>query len=121
MAKAEYSMEGDFQAVLDALNNGILQGSMTASLEESSECTLGDVRCAVRVYERYSALGGNRLSLSLVLLGRGRELRLTAVTAGGSQAMFFKINTWGEDAFLSALHDVVCSLPAEHIREGLQP
>ena len=27
---------------------------------------------------------------------------MTAITSGGSQAVFFKINTWGEEAFLQA-------------------
>ena len=27
-------------------------------------------------------------------------------TSGGSQAMFFKINTWGEDAFLDCLREL---------------
>ena len=34
------------------------------------------------------------------LTGRFDDLRLTAVTAGGSQALLFKINTWGEESFL---------------------
>ena len=32
------------------------------------------------------------------------------MTAGGSQAMFFKINTWGEEAFLDTLLDIVDKL-----------
>ena len=66
---------------------------------------MGPVRCAVRVYERYSALGGNRVSMAVTLLGNGQELFLSAITSGGSQAMLFKINTWGEGAFLDTLID----------------
>ena len=65
-------------------------------------------RCSVRVFERYSFLGSNRVSLSVTLFqGADGITHLSAVTSGGSQAMFFKINTWGEDAFLDKLRDVL--------------
>ena len=82
-------------------------GSASASYEDGSDFRMGDVRCAVRVYERYSWTGGNRVSLSMTLVGQGRRLFLSAITAGGSQAVIFKINTFGEEAFLDTLRDVV--------------
>ena len=80
---------------------------MSASLEDSSDFSAGGVRCSVRVYERYSWTGGNRLSMTLTLFGDGDELRLSAITSGGSNAMFFKMNTIGEDAFLDTLQGLV--------------
>ena len=38
------------------------------------------------------------------------RLHLTAITAGGSQALFFKLNTFGEEAFLDTLARVVDTL-----------
>jgi hypothetical protein len=35
---------------------------------------------------------------------------LTAITSGGSQAVFFKINTLGESEFLRKLEEVLDSL-----------
>ena len=64
----------------------------------------------MRMYERYSAFGGNRVALCLTLIGDGSRLRLTAITAGGSQAMFFKMNTLGEESFLDTLSAVVAQL-----------
>ena len=32
---------------------------------------------------------------------------LSAITAGGSQAMFWKINTFGEEAFLDKLRELL--------------
>ena len=110
MAKLERSLQGDFDDVLSRLHDGILSGSVSASYEDGSDYSAGGVRCAVRVYERYSMAGGNRVSLNLTLVGSGRELFLSAITSGGSQAMFFKINTWGEEAFLDCLRDAVQSL-----------
>ena len=85
---------------LRRLDKGILEGSASASFEDGSDWRSGAVRCAVRVYERYSMVGSNRVSLNLTLAGEGEDLFLSAITSGGSQAMLFKINTWGEEAFL---------------------
>ena len=115
MAKLERRMKGNFDAVLAALDEGILQGSISATYEDGSDYTAGGIRCAVRVYERYSYLGGNRVSLNLTLAGTGRELFLSAITSGGSQAVFFKINTWGEEAFLDTLREIVDGLPGREI------
>lgn len=107
MAKFERTITGNFDDVLDRLHQGVLDGSSSASYEDGSDYAAGDVRCAVRVYERYSWSGGNRVSMSLTLVGRGRELFLSAITSGGSQAMFFKVNTLGEESFLDKLRELL--------------
>ncbi|BAK99409.1 hypothetical protein OBV_22110 [Oscillibacter valericigenes Sjm18-20] len=103
MAKYERRFQGDFDNALRVLHDGILSGSMSATYEDGSDYAGGNVRCAVRVYERFSLVGGNRVSLNLTLLGHGTDLFLSAITSGGSQAVFFKINTWGEEAFLDCV------------------
>jgi hypothetical protein len=45
--------------------------------------------------------GGNRVSLCISILSVGNKLALSVVTAGGSEAMFFKLNKFGEEAFPS--------------------
>lgn len=54
-------------------------------------------------------MGGNRVSMNVTLVGKGEELFLTAITSGGSQAVFWKINTMGEEAFLQTLIDAINS------------
>ena len=103
MAKYERPLTGDFDRVLTYLHDGILEGSASASYEDGSDYAAGEIRCAVRVYERYSAFGSNRVSLTLTLVGNGKDLFLTAITSGGSQAVLFKLNTVGEEAFLDKL------------------
>ncbi|WP_280985271.1 DUF6054 family protein [Gordonia effusa] len=76
-------------------------------VRHGSDFSSSGIRCAVRVYERYSTMGGNRVSLSITLAGQGNDLFLSAITSGGSQAVFFKMNTMGEEAFLSRLIDAV--------------
>ena len=110
MAKLERTLTGDFDDILWRLDQAVLNGSMSATLEDRSDFSIGPVQVSVRMYERYSALGGNRVAMCLTLAGEGNRLHLTAITAGGSQAMFFKMNTWGEEAFLDTLEDVVDKL-----------
>ncbi len=107
MAKLERKLQGDFRTLLAHIEQGVMKGSMSASLEDKSDFATGNVRCAVRVFERYSMLGKNRVSMSVTLVGNGDELFLSAITSGGSQAVFFKINTFGEEAFLDTLADIV--------------
>ena len=96
MAKLECELQGDFSLILSQLEDEIINGSISASLEEKSDFCSGSAYCAVRVYERYSFTGGNRVSLSLTLLQSGGRIFLSAITSGGSQAVFWKINIFGE-------------------------
>ena len=109
MAKLERSINENFDQLLLDIESGILNSSMSASLEESSDFRSGDARCSVRVFERYSYSGGNRVSMSVTLFQNGEDepVQLSAITAGGSQAVFFKLNTWGEEAFLDKLSEVL--------------
>lgn len=104
MAKLETIITGSFDEILQKIEDGVLHGSVSASLEDASDFKDNDSRCSVRVFERYSYTGGNRVSMSVTLFQAGDgPIRLSAITAGGSQAMFFKINTWGEESFLDTL------------------
>ena len=108
MAKIERVLSGDFDRVLKKIEDGVLNGSMSASLEDSSDFSGGDSRCSVRVFERYSYAGGNRVSMNVTLFqGSDGNIHLSAITSGGSQAMFFKVNTWGEEAFLETLDEIL--------------
>lgn len=108
MAKLERTLNGDFNSILNKIEHGIINGSVSASLEDSSDFRSGDARCSVRIFERYSYAGGNRVSLSVTLFQNGDDaIHLSAITAGGSQAMFFKVNTWGEESFLEKLQELL--------------
>ncbi len=108
MAKLEKSINGSFTETLKRIEDGIMGGSVSASLEDSSDFQDGDSRCSVRVFERYSFMGSNRVSLSVTLFqAADGPIRLSAISAGGSQAMFFKVNTFGEEAFLDKLRELL--------------
>ena len=103
MAKFEKVLRGDFDTILRKVERAVMDGSMSASLEDSADYRTPQGRCSVRVFERYSYAGGNWVSMSVTLFQTDGPVYLCAVTSGGSQAMFFKINTWGEETFLETL------------------
>ena len=108
MAKIERSINEDFDQLLSNIENGILNSSISATLEDASDFQSGTARCGVRIFERYSYAGGNRVSLNITLFQNGEDpVQLSAITAGGSQAVFFKINTLGEEAFLDKLIELL--------------
>lgn len=108
MAKIERSINEDFDQLLSNIENGILNSSISATLEGASDFQSGIARCSVRIFERYSYAGGNRVSLNITLFQNGEDpVQLSAITAGGSQAVFFKINTLGEEAFLDKLIELL--------------
>lgn len=109
MAKLEVFLRKDFDQLLEEIEDCILEGSMSASLEDSSDFVRGGARCSVRVFERYSMMGGNRVSLSVTLFqNETDEVYVSAIAAGGSQSVLFKVNTIGEEAFLDELREILC-------------
>lgn len=108
MAKLEKKLNGNFLEVLKNIEDGILSGSISATLEDSSDFVQGNSRCSVRVFERYSAIGNNRVSLNVTLFqNNDSEIYISAISSGGSQGVFFKINTFGEEAFLDKLGEIL--------------
>lgn len=100
MAHYQQQLTGDADHFAAYLDRTIPQGSVTTKYETGADHRIGDARMIVRTYERYSALGGNRVSLCISMLSVGDQIALSAVSSGGSEAMFFKVNTFGEEAFL---------------------
>ena len=100
MAKFEKSLTGNFDEFVRYMHEAITGGSVSATFEDGSDFVVGTIRVSVRVYERYSMIGGNRVSMNITVVGDEDRLLITAITSGGSQAMFFKINTFGEGSFL---------------------
>ena len=112
MAKLQRYLRGDYEGILQTIEDGILRGSVSAELEDMSVFRDGDTRCTVLVFERYSWFGGNRLSLTVSLFQNSNgEICLSAISSGGSQAVFWKINTFGEEAFIGKLDRLLAAHP----------
>ena len=108
MAKLVTKLNGNFDQIRTRIHNGILNASISASLEDFWSMKDGNSRIAVMVFERYSYFGGNRVSMNVTLYQEGDgPVYLCAITAGGSQAVFFKVNTIGEESFLDTLREIL--------------
>lgn len=103
MAKYVKSFRGNYSHFVEYVENEVISGSMSASIEDRHVEHIQGVTCTVLVFERYSYTGSNRVSMNLTILGDQEEIKIIAITAGGSQGTFFKINTWGESSFLDTL------------------
>ena len=72
----------NFDKLLRKLENEIPDSSWSEDLEAGSDFKEGGARCSVRVFERYSMMGGNRLSLTLTMFQNADSpIRLSAITA----------------------------------------
>ncbi len=111
MAKLERTLHASVHQAVHRIDEGLKKGSVSLTLEDRSDFSAGKARCTVLVYERYSYMGGNRVSLTVTLFqAEDGPVHLSAITSGGSQAVFFKMNTIGEENFLSKLEDVIRDL-----------
>lgn len=109
MAKLEATFFYDFDKLLKLIEEGVTDTSATATLEDTSDFQGGGARCSVRVFERYSLTGSNRLSLSVTLFQDGNgPVYLSAITSGGGESIF-SYNTFGEAKFLDKFREVLCS------------
>ena len=110
MAKLETTLQGSLEQWIQKIEEGILNGSVSASLEDGSDFISEDgrTRCSLRVFERYSYAGGNRVSLTVMLCqDASGVICCSGITSGGSRATFFKVNTIGEENFLDCLREIV--------------
>ena len=84
--------------------NDILQYFHT-HLTGSSDYSSERARVAVRVYERYSLMGDNYLSLTLTLVNDGGDTFASAISAAGRGGGLGISIHWGEDKFLEIFSD----------------
>lgn len=107
MAKYEKTIMGEFDKVVDRLQNDIYDSGITMNLVDESNYTSGDTKIAVRVYDKYFMRNGNRASLSLTVVGRGREIFISAIGAGGGQGILFNFSLGAESDMVSIVQDSI--------------
>ena len=89
----------------------ILQYFHTHLTQNRAEYTGGSdyvsdrVRVAVRVYERYSLMGDNYLSMTVTLIWEGGDTFASAISAAGRGSGFGVVVPWGEDKFVKLFAD----------------
>ena len=107
MAKYEKTVVGQFEEVANRLHNDITNSAMTMNLVDESNYTSGDVKIAVRVYDKYFMRNGNRASLSLTVVGHGSEIFISAIGSGGGQGILFNFSLGAEDDMVAIVQESI--------------
>lgn len=101
MAKYEKTIIGQFEQVVRRLENDIESDAFSMKLVDASDFSSGDVKIAVRVYDKYYMRNGNRASLSLTIVGRDNHIFISAIGAGGGQGILFNFSYGAENDMVS--------------------
>lgn len=107
MAKYETTVKGDLVEFVNYVQDEILNSSSSASLEDKSFVEINGVKVAVYAFERYNMIVGNRVSMTMTAVSNGDEIWVNVVSTGGSQGMFIKFNTFGEESFLELVTKII--------------
>jgi hypothetical protein len=97
MAKYEKTIVGNFEEIVNRLQNEIINSGMSMELVDESNYSSGDTNIAVRVYDKYFMRNGNRASLSLTVAGHGNDIFISAIGAGGGQGIIFNFSLGAEE------------------------
>lgn len=97
MAKFEKTIIGEFETVVNRLENDIGNSGISMKLIDESNYTMGNSKIAVRVYDKYFMRNGNRASLSLTIVGFGSNIFISAIGAGGGSGVFLSFSLGAED------------------------
>jgi len=103
MSKYETTISGQFEEILHHLENDIGSSGITMKIVDESNYTYGDTNVAVRVYDKYFMRNGNRASLSLTVVGKGSEVFISAIGAGGGKGIVFNFSLGAEDDMVAVV------------------
>ena len=107
MAKYVTTVKGSIAQLRKYIDRNKSQLGFTISTEDETEGTVEGINYYVAGYERYAYIGGNRVSLNVTMMEFSEGVRVIAISLGGSQGAFVKINHWSEDNFLNAFVSVI--------------
>ena len=107
MAQYTTTVKGSIAELRRFIEHNKSQLGFTISTEDETEGTVEGIKYYVAGYERYAYIGGNRVSLNVTMMEFSEGVRVVAISLGGSQGAFVKINHWSEDNFLNAFVSIV--------------
>lgn len=107
MAKYEKTLYGNFEEIINKLQNEIMNSGISMNLVDESNYRLGDINVAVRVYDKYFMRNGNRASLSLTVAADGNNIFVSAIGGGGGQGVFFNFSLGAEDELVDIVRSCI--------------
>ena len=114
MATTTRTVTGSLPEVVAFIENSVMAQSSSASMEAAVDLETQSGGVAVRGYERYSWTGSNRVGMTVTSVQDGPYVHIVGITLGGSQAVFLKLNTIGEEEFLATLNSTISQWEEEH-------
>ena len=114
MATTTRTVTGSLPEVVTFIEHSVMAQSSSASMEAAVDLETREGGVCVRGYERYSWTGSNRVGMTVTSVQDGPYVHIAGVSLGGSQAMFFKVNTLGEENFLGTLDAAIDQWIAQH-------
>lgn len=107
MAKYEKQVYGDFQTIVNQLDEYIMRSGISMELVDESNYKSANTQVAIRVYDKYFMRNGNRASLSLTVVDSGREIVITAIGAGGGKGVILNFSLGAETELTEVVADCV--------------
>ena len=107
MAEFQKKVKGSSKAFVDYLIAHQKSLGVAVSVDNSYAYQVNDVDIDIMMFEKYSFTGGNRIAMSVTCIGYSEEFDVLALVAGASNALFAKVNLYGEDAFLQKFVECV--------------
>ncbi|WP_088225222.1 DUF6054 family protein [Desulfosporosinus sp. FKB] len=107
MAKYEKTITGQFEEVVNQLQEDIDNSGLTMNLVDESNYISGNTNIAVRVYDKYFMRNGNRASLSLTVVGHGDNIFISAIGAGGGKGVLFNFSLGAEEDMVGIVQESI--------------
>ncbi|KLU65766.1 MULTISPECIES: DUF6054 family protein [Desulfosporosinus] len=107
MAKYEKTITGQFEEVVNHLQEDIGNSGLTMNLVDESNYISGNTNIAVRVYDKYFMRNGNRASLSLTVVGHGDNIFISAIGAGGGKGVLFNFSLGAEEDMVAIVQESI--------------
>ena len=108
MAKLHAQIENiGFEEAVNNITGSTLGKSLSSSLEETFDEVFGETKCSIRTIERYTLMGDNRVSMTIVFVQSGNDpIHIMATSTGGGNGPL-KVFAWGEASFLGTLKNTL--------------
>lgn len=98
MAKYEKVVKGEFQVILENVQNQMERNGM--KVLEKSKFRLDDTEIVILIYKKFYLRNLSRAILNLTLIGKGDTTHITAIIYGGEQGIAIPIDNGAEEDLL---------------------
>lgn len=102
-----HATEQQFLKFVKSLPDLVKSYSTSATHEETRLVKSDETYVQIDMFERYSMFSDSRVALGVTTIYKNGKIDITAMSAGGSRAIFFKMDTVGENNFLDGFKNVV--------------